>query len=480
MNRRRFSWGIREKLTLLFFGVTFIAVTANFLIVVPRLEAQLRGNQVKEMERTARQWVQAVQTYEQTVDSQLTSSQAAQTYVDAIAQSAGTRVAILKPSTGGNPLTPQMQVLADTLEVSGPNDLVSDWIAARATVTGKPTSGTLEVFGRLHAEAAAPITANGRTIGAAVFSTSLGNVNAIVGQQARRNLIAGIFALGISLVVGMVASGFIARRIKRLEFAARSVADGNFTEPITIDSNDEIGELARAFNNMQDRLGRADRARKAFIANASHELRTPLFSLGGYVELMLEEDLDDQTQREFLETMHTQIHRLTKLATDLLDLSKIDTGSLAVRAEHVNVGELAHGVAREFEPQAAQHESEISVSTDDGVEAICDPDRLAQIVRILIDNALSHTPAGANIKIGAGRENGAVRVTVSDDGPGIPAEDLPRIFDRFYTGDKTGGTGLGLSIANEIATAMNSRLSVRSRPSETSFILTLPASGGGR
>ncbi|MFY9488966.1 MAG: HAMP domain-containing sensor histidine kinase [Solirubrobacterales bacterium] len=477
MNRRRFSWGIREKLTLLFFAVTFVAVTANFLIVVPRLETQLRGNQVTEMADTAAQLAPVLQGYEQTIDSQLTSPASGQQYVDALAANVGVRVAILKRHTGGNPLTPQLEVFADTLDGANPGDLTTDWVAARTLATGRVASGTVEVKGRQHATASAPITANGVVIGAAVFSTSLANVNSVVSQQARRNLIAGIFALGISLIVGMVASSFIARRIKRLEHAARTVADGNFTEPITIDSSDEIGELARAFNNMQERLGRADRARKAFIANASHELRTPLFSLGGYVELMLEEDLDEQTQREFLETMHSQIQRMTKLATDLLDLSKIDTGSLDVQSERVNVGELVRGVAREFGPQAAHHQSDISVATDDGIDAMCDPIRLAQIVRILIDNALSHTPPGTDITVVAQRAGESISVTVGDNGPGIAPEDLTRVFDRFHTGDKAGGTGLGLSIANEITTAMKGELAVRSQPNDTAFILRLPAVG---
>ncbi|MBK5230736.1 MAG: HAMP domain-containing protein, partial [Thermoleophilia bacterium] len=287
MNKKRFSWGIREKLTLLFFGVTFVAVFTNFLIVVPRLESQLRGNQLREMRRAAQLYGPLIQQYEQ-FDSQLTAFDTAATWLAAnnIAQRAGARVAILKPTGNPNPSAPQMQVFADTSGLASFPGQVDDWVARRTIERGRAASGLVEVSGRLHTEAAIPITSNGQTIAAAVFSTSLSSVSSIVKQQARRNLIAGVFALGISLMVGLVASNFIARRIKRLERAARAVAAGNFTEPLAIDSGDELGQLAQAFNNMQERLGRADHARKAFIANASHELRTPLFSLGGYVELM--------------------------------------------------------------------------------------------------------------------------------------------------------------------------------------------------
>lgn len=479
MKLKRLSWGIREKLTLLFFGVTFIAVATNFLIVVPRLEAQLRGNRVDEMARTAQLYGSVLQLYEQQFDSELTSDSLITQFLaqNNIAETSGARVAIFKPTNDPIPLNPRLVVFADTSGLLAQNEKTNDWIASRIINTGRNASGTVDVDGKLHAQAGVPIMSGGRVVGAAVFSTSLGPVNSIVEQQARRYLVAAVFALGLALIVGVAASSFIARRIERLERAARQVSAGNFTEPLTVDSSDELGQLAQAFNSMQDRLGRADRARKAFIANASHELRTPLFSLGGYVELMREEELDPQTQREFLDIMHDQIRRLTQLATDLLDLSKIDTGSLDVKPEQTDVEDLARAMAREFEPRLANHESQLSIDAPKGLTAYCDPDRLAQVVRILLDNALSHTPQGTAITIAARRYNGGVRVQVRDDGPGISAEDMPRVFERFHTGDKTGGTGLGLSIANELASAMNGSLSVSSVPGETVFTLHLPTAG---
>jgi signal transduction histidine kinase len=204
-------------------------------------------------------------------------------------------------------------------------------------------------------------------------------------------------------------------------------------------------------------------------------LRTPLFSLGGYVELMREEELDEETQREFLDQMHAQITRMTRLATDLLDLSKIDTGSLAIQPEHVNLNTLARSIAREFNLRAEQQDSEIDIEVAGDVEAICDPDRVAQIARILVDNALFHNPAGTDVTIDAVSDESGVALKVSDDGTGIPPEDVGRIFDRFHTGNKTGGTGLGLSIARELATAMEGSLNVETSDKGTTFTLSLPA-----
>lgn len=483
MNNRRFRWGIREKLTLLFFAVTLIAVTVNFLIVVPRLELRLRNDRVKTMSQTAERLEPLAQQVLRTQDPNFIAPPVGGAWdvnFSGAATTSGERIAVLRHTTVASPLGPLNRFYV-TWDPTGETmvsstEPIEDPIAARAMETGEKAVGFSNFGTGLHAEAAVPLIASdGSRVGAMVFTTSLAGVTATVQQVARRQLLSAVIALSIALVAGLVASSYMARRLRRLERAAREVAGGNFTEPLVVDSEDEIGEVTRAFNAMQDRLGRADRARKAFIANASHELRTPLFSLGGYVELMREEELDDETQREFLDQMHLQIKRMTKLATDLLDLSKIDTGSLAIQPQEVNLAGLARSIKREFEPQAAQHESEITIEASEDVEAICDPDRVAQITRILVDNALSHTPAGTSIAIDATADKSGVALEVRDDGPGIPAEDVGRIFDRFHTGDKTGGTGLGLSIARELAAAMSGSLNVQTSGSGTTFTLRLPA-----
>ncbi len=483
MNNRRFRWGIREKLTLLFFAVTLIAVSVNFLIVVPRLEMRLRNDRVKAMSETASRLNARAQYIFQNYDQNLVAPPnggAWDAFFSGSASSTGERVAVLRHKTVSSPLGPlnRFYVVWDPSGETPPDNTtpVEDPIASRAVQTGKKATGFSDFGTGLHAEAAVPlVAADGRTTGAVVYTASLAGVTSTVQQIARRQLLSAIIALSIALVAGLMASSYMARRLRRLEHAAREVAGGNFTEPLVVDSEDEIGEVTRAFNLMQERLGRADRARKAFIANASHELRTPLFSLGGYVELMREEDLDEETQTEFLDQMHLQIKRMTKLATDLLDLSKIDTGSLAIQPQQVNLAGLARSIQREFEPTALQHDSDISIKAGGDVEAICDPDRVAQIVRILVDNALSHTPAGTNIAIDASSDESGVSLQVSDDGPGIPDEEVGRIFDRFHTGDKTGGTGLGLSIARELATAMRGSLNVQTSKDGTTFTLGLPA-----
>jgi signal transduction histidine kinase len=229
---------------------------------------------------------------------------------------------------------------------------------------------------------------------------------------------------------------------------------------------------------MQQQLQQLEQARKKFIATASHELRTPVFSLGGFVELLEDEELDAETRRRFLDQVRDQVQRLGKLSVDLLDLSRLEAGSLELRPEEVDLGELTRSVSGEFEPTLAQHDSRLELRLPGGrdpIQAQCDPVRVAQIMRILIDNALTHTPAGTHIVVTAARENGNVRLAVRDDGEGIDRLAQQRIFEPFYTADDAQGSGLGLAIASELADRMRGRLSVQSAAGATTFTLEIPA-----
>jgi signal transduction histidine kinase len=252
-------------------------------------------------------------------------------------------------------------------------------------------------------------------------------------------------------------------------------------EPLPVRSQDELGQLTATFNEMQQQLRQVDVARKEFIATASHELRTPIFSLSGFVELLQDEDLDEETRREFLDTMSEQVARLQKLAVDLLDLSRLDSGSVELHTEPVDLAELTRSVADEFHPRLAEHGTELRLEVPaEGPNAACDRERVAQIMRILLDNALSHTPEGTNVTVSAARENGATELTVTDNGPGLPAGARGKVFERFYTGDAARGAGLGLAIARELAERMDGRLVLSSERGSTAFTLELPADGTPR
>jgi two-component system OmpR family sensor kinase len=289
-----------------------------------------------------------------------------------------------------------------------------------------------------------------------------------------------VLALAIALVGASLVSRALARRVRRLEVAADEVAHGRFIDPLPVDSKDELGQLTRTFNEMQAQLRQVDVARKEFIATASHELRTPIFSLAGFVELLQDEDLDEDTRREFLETMSEQVARLQKLSVDLLDLSRLDAGSVELHSEPVDLAELARSVVHEFTPALAERDTDLEVRLPEhGPEALCDPERVAQIMRILLDNALQHTPTGTHVTVSADRANGTAGLSVVDTGPGLPPHSRNKVFERFYTGDAARGAGLGLAIARELAERMDGRLRVSSHTGRTAFRLELPTDGNG-
>jgi signal transduction histidine kinase len=352
--------------------------------------------------------------------------------------------------------------------------LGSDPIAVRASngATGQLVSGTVQRGDERYAEVATSLGQPYVLLLSASLHDSLANIHLV----RHRLLIAGLIALVASLVVGYGAATMFARRLRRLEQAAERIAAGDFSEPVSDTGRDEVGELARAFERMRERLAGLERARREFIANASHELRTPLFSLGGFLELLENEDLDPQTQREFLATMREQIDRLTKLATDLLDLSRVDAGRIHVEADVVDLGSLARTLADEFHAVGLSSDHEIEVIDRASPSVVGDEERALQIGRILVENAIVHTPPGTTVRLSTARRNGTALLTVEDDGPGIPTKDVPHVFDRFYRveGSAASGSGLGLAIARELATVMGGNVELHVSPGRTIFALVLP------
>ena len=172
-----------------------------------------------------------------------------------------------------------------------------------------------------------------------VYSAPLGDVEHDVALVRNRIVIAGILALAAAVLAGFLVAQSLGRRVERLEGVARRVARGDFSARFPVDQDDELGQLARALDAMQRQLAELDTARRRFIATASHELRTPIFSLGGFLELIEDEDLDEETKAKFLGQLREQVDRLGKLATDLLDLSRLDAGAVELRTEETDVSD---------------------------------------------------------------------------------------------------------------------------------------------
>jgi len=391
-----------------------------------------------------------------------------QIFADDSAPSVNARVMIVDPLLEAT--EPTVLPLADSQ--STPSLQIFDPIAVRAAQTGTTESGRLERGGKPYAEAAIPLPQETVLVLRAPLEDTLANVALV----RRRLVLAGAVALLLSLGLGYGAAYLFARRLRRLERAADRIASGRFDEPIVDRGGDEVGQLAAAFDRMRLRLAGLERARREFIANASHELRTPIFSLGGFLELLDDEELDDATRKEFLGTAREQVVRLTKLATDLLDLSRLDAGRVQLDRERLDLGAVASSICSEFEAVARSKRHPIETALNGPADAVGDEQRTIQIGRILVENALLHTPPGTTVRIRAGRETGRSVLEVEDEGPGIAATQQAQVFDRFYRvdGGVAAGSGLGLAIAKELAELMGGSIELESRPGSTVFRLALP------
>ena len=452
--------GIRLRLALALLLVVAGALGVVYLIVVPSLEDRLVDAKLSQLEEDAT-------TVAAGLEREFTTHQG---YAEGAATVVNARVVLFHVIQ----TTPRLLFVSGDSNTSSSVDVARDAVARRAAATGRPERGTVERRGSKFAEVAIPV----RDLNAVVLvSDSLVDPLSSVRLVERRLLVAGLIGLGFALVAGYAAASLHARRIRRLERAAERIAGGRFDEPVVDRGRDELGELAAAFERMRGRLENLEHARREFIANASHELRTPLFSLGGFLELLADEELDDVTRQEFLETMREQVARLTKLATDLLDLSRLDAGRMRLEHAPVDLGHVAQLLADEFRALARRGDHLLEVVVEGRPIARADELRVLQIGRALVDNALVHSPDGTRVVVRAHADREHAYLEVEDEGPGLAPEHKEHVFERFYRGDgnRASGSGLGLAIARELATAMDGEVTLESRPGRTLVRVALGA-----
>jgi two-component system OmpR family sensor kinase len=444
---------VGARLSLALAAVVLGALAVVWVALVPTLEHRLVAGRLSELASAARG-----------VMKEAAGSPMSQDFVDEAQRGADARVVYFRPLARG-----VLSPVFDSAHLLLSQDVEADPVARRAAVRLGVQRGRVTRGGREYAEVAVADAAGNVLLFSAPLRATLQDVGVI----QSRLLWSGLAALGVALLAGFGAASVFARRIRRLERAAERIAAGDFDHPVVDRGQDELGELARAFERMRLRLARLDDARREFIANASHELRTPIFSLGGFLELLRDEELDEATRAEFLETMTEQVERLSKLATDLLDLSRLDAGPMRLEREPVELGAIAEDLCEEFAAVARRRARALEVDVREAGVALGDHERVLQIGRALVDNALLHTPAGTPVRIVARGPD----LRVEDDGPGIPADQHEQVFARFsrLDGSRASGTGLGLAIARELAVRMGGSVELESRPGRTVFTLRLAA-----
>lgn len=291
-----------------------------------------------------------------------------------------------------------------------------------------------------------------------------------------------ILSVVISLISSISLLFYYSKRtltpIQRLTEAAKRIREGDLDQEVAVNSKDEVGKLASAFNAMAGELRKQERLRKNMVSDLAHELRSPLTKSHGYLKALKEGKMDPD--EEVIDALYKNSEVLKRLINDLHDLARAEAGKLRMEKEPVLASDLINAALESVQVRLAEKKLNMRVDLPEGVIVNVDPGRIQQVLRNLLDNAITYSPEGEDIFIQGKDMEDRVKLSITDNGPGIPEGDLQRVFDRFYRVDQsrsreTGGTGLGLTIAREIIQAHGGQIEVESDSGEgTTFSFYLP------
>ena len=306
-------------------------------------------------------------------------------------------------------------------------------------------------------------------------------------------ILSGLLASAVAMVLTFFLSRRVVAPVESLAKVAQRVAQGDFSARANEGSRDEVGELSRRFNDMVGELARTEEVRRNMVADLAHELRTPLTNIRGYIEGIADGVISPSTEN--LESMQVEVVLLTRLIEDLQDLALAESGRLRLQIRDFDLSALVRTSVAAFQQQAQAKGISLVVEAPEPVPVEGDQERISQVIRNLLGNAIAYTPesgrvtvssrTGGSISGNSGLGGEGAMILVQDDGPGIPAEDLPNVFERFYRVDKsrsrsTGGIGLGLTIARRLVEAHGGEITVESKEGQGSrFQVTLPRNWSG-
>ena len=288
-----------------------------------------------------------------------------------------------------------------------------------------------------------------------------------------------------SLICAWVFSRVITRPIAGLNRGIQKMSKGDFSARVKVRGSGEMKQLARAFNSMSEKLETLDQSRNQFVSNASHELKTPLATMKIMIEsLIYQPDMDKNLRTEFMTDINNEIDRLSAIVSDLLTLVQMDSQNVKLTRENLSIAQLIKENAHRLTPIANQKGQKIVLQLQDSCDIYADKSKLNQVIYNLMENAVKYTQASGVIRVTLQRQGRNAIFRVSDNGPGIPKENLPHIFDRFYRVDKArsrekGGTGLGLSIVHQLVLLHGGSINVESEEGRgATFIVELPLHQG--
>lgn len=316
-----------------------------------------------------------------------------------------------------------------------------------------------------------PIFSNGVFKGAILMHTSINELREPLKRVYEIIWMSAILAIIICcVVIYYLSQRIIVYPLKKINYVADKISKGEVEKRVCINSNDEIGELAKSFNSMADSLEQVEKNRRHFISNVSHEIRSPLTSIKGFIGGMIDGIIPHEKQNYYLSVTYSEIQRLTRLVNDLLDLSAIEAGQFKLRIEELDINEIIRLCIIKFQTKINEKKLKVDVVMEnDKLYVAADRDRINQVVTNLIDNAVKYVNVGGNIKVSTKIKGEKAFISVYNDGEGIPKSELKHIWDRFYKSDKSRtskvSTGLGLSIVRSILTQLGEDIWVENRES---------------
>ncbi len=323
-----------------------------------------------------------------------------------------------------------------------------------------------------------PITTTDQVSGMILLFTPIARINTALHQVYQIIWGTALFAVILGVLVIFLTSRRISRPVIALKEAATAVAEGDYSQEVTVTNCSELDQLTASFNYMKGRIQQVERMRQELLASISHELRTPLTSIRGFIQAILDGVVPQGEQNEYLKIVREEVDRLTRLVQDLLDLARIRAGSIKLDLNLLDAGKLVHDVTAEFSVVA--EDRKIGVETDEGLFIQGDHDRMRQVLINLLSNAVKFTDPNGEIQITAKREGGQAVISVQDNGIGIPETEIKHIFEKFYRVDgsrntATGGTGLGLAVVKELVELHKGKVSAWSSPGKgTEITFSLP------
>jgi len=298
--------------------------------------------------------------------------------------------------------------------------------------------------------------------------------------MVRTIVVAAVWILIASCMTAYVLFQRVLDPLKTLSDAAKSFAKGDFSKRVYVDGNDEIADTAAAFNNMANVLEKNEELRNSFLGSVSHDLRTPMTIIGGFVDGIRDGTIPEEKRDYYLGIISDEVRRLSRLVNSLLEISRMQTGEKKLNFSKFNISEKARQILISFEKKIDEKKLEIDFNNEEDITVNADADAIHQVLYNLTDNAVKFVNQGGNIKISIENRNKNCVISIRNTGDGIPKEEIPHVFDRFYKSDRSrgldkNGTGLGLYIAKTNVVMHGGDMTVTSVAGEyTEFTFSLP------